>query len=465
MGSVGTGILQMTYNRVADLNDFRDRRLTDNQRAILNAIFAHYCEQNQWPHCRAIHQRCGGKLAVRSALEGVGGSVVFESQDGGKYRYGLTFLGVLLTDRGEQAEQLVARYLEHIRDRFVSNPEIDRVSSQEAMVALGLTADESRLLGQLVQVGNFWSGSAGAFGQSEWWAGVPDDIEDFPSIQDFRAYVQARALRTFDSAVPLGENERIRYLLGRGHAGIIQSEFWFIDNAKLQVQLMEDWHEALIVHQAGGWKSCVVLCGGILEGMLLGVLGRNEEKALDAYRRLRRKSPPELTRWDLMDLVEVAKETGILGKGAVHLTHALREFRNLIHPGRQMREGMSVTEEEANIAVNAVKICLREMAPPSANGSTATTLGERLSDAEEELLRYAGTTGEFQVLSVEQLPGDWVRCGGHDFMNSSDPMVAARYRDAFKRLYERGLIVHSGGQLYVLSEQGFSKARGLAPQT
>lgn len=86
---------------------------------------------------------------------------------------------------------------------------------------------------------------------------------------------------------------------------------------------------------------------------------------------------------------------------------------------------------------------------------------KNLSNDEKELLFTATKRGEFHLLSVDQLPGYWVRVGGKDFLDEADPAFAAKYLEAFKRLCERGYIVHKSGILFVLSGSGFEKARKL----
>ena len=94
----------------------------------------------------------------------------------------------------------------------------------------------------------------------------------------------------------------------------------------------------------------------------LDVLKKNEREGKAAYQKLKRKSSPDLNSWDLVDLVDVAKELRLLSKGVGHLSHGLREFRNLVHPGRQIRERLNLTQDEAEIALNVVKLCLRALA-------------------------------------------------------------------------------------------------------
>jgi hypothetical protein len=89
---------------------------------------------------------------------------------------------------------------------------------------------------------------------------------------------------------------------------------------------------------------------------------------------------------------------------------------------------------------------------------------KRLSKEERELMIAAAQKGTFHLLSVDQIPGTWVRAGDKDFLDAatSDHAIAAKYLEAFRNLCERGYIVHEGGHLFMLTGSGFEKARNLA---
>ena len=345
--------------RAAKLDDLR-ARLTRNQCDILNAIWRYYLEHDKWIPSRVLHHEYS-KATVQSALEQLGGSIVFESAEIPKAHYQLTFLGILLTEQGEEYQKMLVQYLEYVREKFGSNPEIEMVSNQELDAAMHLTQDQSRLLGQLITRSPFWGGSSSQ-GSHGWSVSVPRDVEDLSSVPDLGAYVRAYVLKDFDPDVPVSQNERVTYSLTKGTREKPPDEFGFVRESGLQQLLAADWQEAQTVYSVSAWKSCVILCGGILEGLLLDALGRDTQRAEEVYSSLRKKSPPDLSRWDLSDVVDVSEEMSILSKGTIHLGNALRLFRNLIHPGRQMREKVDVTEDEASIALSAVRICVRELA-------------------------------------------------------------------------------------------------------
>lgn len=330
------------------------RNLTDDQRNVLNRIWRYHREQSQWIPARVLHHEMG-KQTILAAIEPLGGTVVFKGWDPTrKERYQLTLLGVILSDYGCEAEDLLVCYFDYVRSQFQQNPEIEKVTGEEIKQALQLTEEQTQYLAQLINLGSFWTGHA-SFGK-KWECGVPPDIDDLPGIPDLRTYVQQKVVEQYDSKKPIEENDRLRYLLSKApkQEG---TEFGFIRDSVLRGQLAKDWDEAQRVREVKAWKSCVILCGGILEGMLLDVLKRDEQEAKLAYKG---KGKAELDHWDLVDLVDVAKDVGKLSKSVGHLGHGLREFRNLIHPGKQVRENVSLTQEEAEIAFNVVKVCLRE---------------------------------------------------------------------------------------------------------
>src|SRR5574341_2387579 len=115
------------------LDELRES-LTDQQREFLSRIWAYYQENKNWPLVRVVHL-WGVKKAVRPILEHLGGSIIFEYDDGGKRLYELTLLGVLLTEQGKQLQTLIAGYLGYASHIWAVEPERTDISSHEAMAA------------------------------------------------------------------------------------------------------------------------------------------------------------------------------------------------------------------------------------------------------------------------------------------------------------------------------------------
>jgi hypothetical protein len=192
--------------------DFDDLkvRLTENQRLLLTEIWTHYLATGQWILRRRLHYmfRSLGREGVESALQNpLGGAVVYRATENGLDKYRLTILGVLLSDRGEEAEHLLARYLDYVRGEFQRDPDITQIKSEDAEAALSMTKQESRLLWELINLGGSWSGSAGG-NKDDWSAGLPRDVEDLLAVRDLEAHIHERAMDDDDPEVPIDEAGR-----------------------------------------------------------------------------------------------------------------------------------------------------------------------------------------------------------------------------------------------------------------
>lgn len=180
-------------------------KLTEAQRKTLGTIWDYYCKNNKWIPTGVLFHALGKEMAL-SALNGLGGTVAFEFIDSGKYRYQLSFLGILLSYSSDEAEELLSRFLIHLKELYLTNPEFESVKSPDVAVALGLTANQTRLLGRLIYACPFSGG--GSHGEYEWDMRPPVEVYDFPAIQDFREYIRTKAMEGFNQTVPIGERER-----------------------------------------------------------------------------------------------------------------------------------------------------------------------------------------------------------------------------------------------------------------
>jgi len=340
-----------------DLDTLRGQ-FTSQHRGILAVIWQHYIKQGRWMPARVLHTTGGGKALVRPLLERLGGSVVYEQEENGVLHYGLTFVGVLLSSSGEHVEELLTRYFRTARTLALKEPNRTHVSSEEARTILGLAPDEVVELGRSLFLSPFTSG--GSFGTNEWTAALPRDIEDVP--EDPRPRVHEAALGDYDPNVPLSSYGRTAYYLAARERPC-EEIFVFVGNELLRASATQDWAEAKSCFGAKAWKSCIIACGAVLEAILLDALLRDPNAAHIALkaRRPDRKPAKDLRRWGLVDLVDAAAEIAVIGEASSHLSHALRLHRDLVHPGRQLKESVEVSEGEAQISLNTVDKCIRDL--------------------------------------------------------------------------------------------------------
>jgi len=135
-------------------------------------------------------------------------------------------------------------------------------------------------------------------------------------------------------------------------------EFSFVTDTDLRRLLERDYQEIQRAYIAKCWKSVIVLSGGAIEAMLLARLQRHPNEVKSAKSA---PTKPDVTKWDLSDLINVCVDQKYIGQGAEKLSHPVREYRNLIHPGNEIRNKLIFGAEEAKIALEVLHIVHRDL--------------------------------------------------------------------------------------------------------
>jgi hypothetical protein len=115
----------------------------------------------------------------------------------------------------------------------------------------------------------------------------------------------------------------------------------FISSNELRQILQRDLAELNIARSQGLDKTskiCIVLSGSIAEAILLDCLLQHEASALAIGATLPKSPGPSLEDWDLATMVTVATRLGLLPDDASASAGQLRQWRNLIHPGRELKD-------------------------------------------------------------------------------------------------------------------------------
>ena len=122
--------------------------------------------------------------------------------------------------------------------------------------------------------------------------------------------------------------------------------------------------EAQKALSAGAYLSVVMLCGSILEGVLLG----NAQKEPAKFNKSS-ASPKTIDGkvklfhdWTLSELIDVATNVGVLKPDVQKFGHGLRDFRNYIHPYQQMVSGFTPDEYTAKVCFQVLKAALASVA-------------------------------------------------------------------------------------------------------
>lgn len=139
-------------------------------------------------------------------------------------------------------------------------------------------------------------------------------------------------------------------------------DFSFVNDADLREIVVRDYRElSLILLPAGAWKSVVVLAGSVLEAILYDQLSNdatNNAAALAATSAPRRHSGaviPHIGDWKLIKLIEVSAEINVLSAArAQSIDQVLRDYRNFVHPTKEIRAAHPCSEAEAMMSKGAL---------------------------------------------------------------------------------------------------------------
>lgn len=188
----------------------------------------------------------------------------------------------------------------------------------------------------------------------------PDIIPEFNPLKFYRhadrdtRYYNVSGIKTYlSSVIPklkvLCEQERYNPVFET-------KDFFFIKNEKLKQIIERDYIEVNKAHIQECNKSVIILCGGIIEAILLDFLQTNENSAVHSTEAPNEKN---LSKWDLNHLIKVSIDINPELKRLENLSHATRQFRNLIHPGYETRNNLDFGRHEATISLEIVHVLHR----------------------------------------------------------------------------------------------------------
>jgi hypothetical protein len=140
-----------------------------------------------------------------------------------------------------------------------------------------------------------------------------------------------------------------------------------IDSLKLEKSITEVLEQRMLEidksFEAQAALGVIFLCGSTLEGILCGIAKKYPKRFNQA------KSSPKngngkvknFRQWTLNDLINVAKESGFVGQDVKKFSHALRGFRNYIHPFQQAKEQFNPDINTAKLCWQVLKIAIIEI--------------------------------------------------------------------------------------------------------
>lgn len=109
--------------------------------------------------------------------------------------------------------------------------------------------------------------------------------------------------------------------------------------------------------------SVIFISGSSLEGILLGMAIKypknfNQSKTAPRDKEGKVKQFPD---WSLSQLIDTSYEIGLLKEDVKKFSHALRDFRNYIHPFQQVSSGFYPDQNTAKICFQVLKAAIYQL--------------------------------------------------------------------------------------------------------
>jgi len=147
-----------------------------------------------------------------------------------------------------------------------------------------------------------------------------------------------------------------------------ERDFSFLINPKLREVLRLDFIEAQKTFAAEAYKACGLLCGCLIEGMLLDVLQNQTVIDKAAFTRVARQlnlpRDGQSVNWDrvsMTNLIKMSKELEVVSGRALEFASGARDTRDTVHPLAEVRQGSRVSREEASILLDLVKLIYNDL--------------------------------------------------------------------------------------------------------
>jgi hypothetical protein len=133
----------------------------------------------------------------------------------------------------------------------------------------------------------------------------------------------------------------------------------------MQAILAQRWRECVICVNSGAPLAATVMMGGILEGLLLARINQlpNQSSVFTATAAPKDKAGKTLPLkdWTLKNYIDVAHELKWITTTAKDIGEVMRDYRNYIHPQKELSHGITLVEGDAQMLWEIAKGVVRQI--------------------------------------------------------------------------------------------------------
>jgi hypothetical protein len=127
--------------------------------------------------------------------------------------------------------------------------------------------------------------------------------------------------------------------------------------------LQQRWVEIQKCIDVNATVSAVIMMGSMLEGFLMGTIQKKPQIANSASNAPKKDNKVKhFADWTLGEMIDVAHEIGWIQLDVKKFSHALRDFRNIIHPYQQLAYRVSPDIDTCKISWLVVQAACNDIA-------------------------------------------------------------------------------------------------------
>jgi len=173
-------------------------------------------------------------------------------------------------------------------------------------------------------------------------------------------------------------------------------DFDFITDDRFRASLIADYAEFQTSVSGEAWKASLVLAGSIVEALLVDHLIAAEYQT---------RSGRDPLKMHLAELIAACEKDKVLSANTTALSIVIKNYRNLIHPGRSVRLGESTSKSAAIVAGELLQMIVEEV---SANrsakyGLTADQIVKKLERDESAMSIHKHLLKDVAGFEIERL--------------------------------------------------------------
>lgn len=151
--------------------------------------------------------------------------------------------------------------------------------------------------------------------------------------------------KTEEEVCAISDAISVESLENIGYTDEFCRKLFLIHDNEMRDILQRDLRECAIAVVAGQDKAATIMCGSIIEALLMLKIKERGISKYDVSAVSKGKTNHPVSEMSLNELLYIADIENILDKNGYHLGHYIRDYRNVVHPAKEIRMSEEVNHE------------------------------------------------------------------------------------------------------------------------